>query len=196
MISPQRPYSPYDRLGIPLEFSPRTSQIPRHHLFSSMELEGEIPTSSLGHSEVSATHTPHVDDEQGYEFPPKGFPFTGRVPSHTLPKTSGPILPPSYITLTQLILGTPSASSLYQNPILPSNAMPTSSLFIPNATYQTSVQTVVTPVPIQPMISSQNVPSFQPTLLIQLSVSGKVSVSSSTPPSRGQNVPLPGGGGI
>jgi hypothetical protein len=85
VISPQHPYSPYDQPGIPLELSPRTSQIPPHQLFPPMDSEGEIPTSSLSHSEVSATHTPHVDDEQGYEFPPEGFPFTGRVPSHTLP---------------------------------------------------------------------------------------------------------------
>ena len=68
MISPQRPYSPYDRPGVALELSPSTSQIPPRKLFPPMDLEGKISTSSSGHSEVSATQTPHVDDEQGYEF--------------------------------------------------------------------------------------------------------------------------------
>jgi len=66
-----------------------------------MDSAGEIPTSSLGHLEVFATHIPHVDDEQGYEFPPEGFPFMGRVPSLILPETSGPMFPHGYTTLAQ-----------------------------------------------------------------------------------------------
>ena len=168
MISPQHPYNPYDQPGIPLELSPRISRIPHHQLFPSMESEGE----------VSATHTPHVDDEQGDELPPEGFPFTGIVPSLTLPETSGPMFPISYTTL---------ASYLYQNPIWSSNSMPTSGPFIPNVTSRTSVQTVVMSVPIQPMIPSQPISSFQPTLPVQLTISDQVSVSSSTPPSSGQD---------
>ena len=66
-----------------------------------MESEGEIPVSSPSHSEVSATHNPHVDDEKGYEFPLEVFPYTGRVLSLTYPETSGPMLPHFYTTLAQ-----------------------------------------------------------------------------------------------
>ena len=106
-----------------------------------MDSKGEIPVSSPGHSKVSTTHTPHIDDEQGYGFPPEGFPYTGRVSSLTYPETSGPMLPHGYTTLAQLVLSTPSASSLYQNPTWSSNAMPTLGLFIPNMTSQPTVQT-------------------------------------------------------
>lgn len=82
-----------------------------------MDSEGEIPTSARGHLKVSTTHTPHVDEEKEYDFPPEGFPFTGRVPSQTLLETSGPMLQHGYTTLDQFISRTPSASSLYQNPI-------------------------------------------------------------------------------
>jgi len=60
-----------------------------------MESESETPISSPGHSEVSTTHTPHVDDE----FPLEGFPYTGRVMSLSYPETSGPMLPHGYINL-------------------------------------------------------------------------------------------------
>jgi len=99
VISPQHPYSPYDWPGIPLELSPRTYRVSAHKLFPSMELEGEIPVSSLGHLEVSTTHTPHMDDEQGYEFPPKGFPYTGKFSSLSYTEASGPMLPHGYTTL-------------------------------------------------------------------------------------------------
>lgn len=79
-------------------------------------------------------HTPHVDDEQEYDFPPEGFPYTVGVPSLTFPETSGPMFPHGYTTLAQLVSGTPSASSLYQNPIWYSNYMPTSGPFILNMT--------------------------------------------------------------
>jgi len=121
-----------------LELSPHTSRVPHHELFPSIELEGEIPTSYPCHSEVSATHNPHVDDEKGYEFPIEGFPYIGRVSSLTFPETSRPMLPHGYTTLAQLISGTPSASSLYRNSIWYSNSMPKSGLFILNKTSQTS----------------------------------------------------------
>ena len=99
VISPQRPYNSYNQMGIPSELSPRTSSIVRRCLFSPMESEGEIPVSSLGHSNVSATHTPHVNDEQEYEFPPEAFPNMGRVSSLSYPETNGPMLPHGYTTL-------------------------------------------------------------------------------------------------
>lgn len=82
-----------------------------------MESEGEIQVSSPSHSEISTTHTPNVDDEKVYEFPPEGSPYTGRVLSLSYAETRGPMLPRRYVTLSQLVLSTPSASSLYQNPI-------------------------------------------------------------------------------
>ena len=45
--------------------------------------------------------------------------------------------------MAQLVSGTPNASSLYQNPIWSSNAMPTFGLFIPNVTSHIPVQIVV-----------------------------------------------------
>ena len=116
-----------------------------------MELEGEIPTYSPGHPKVSATHTPHVDDE-GYEFPLEGFLFVGRIPYLTLPETSGPMFSPGYTTLAYLVSSTPSASYLYQKPIWSSNSMPTSGLFILNVTSQTSLQNFVMLVPVQTTI--------------------------------------------
>lgn len=103
VISPQHPYSPYDQPSVPLELSPHTSQILPCQLFPPMDSEGEIPTSPPGHPKVSTTHTPHVDEEKEYDFPLEGFPFMGRVPSHTLPETSGPMFPPGYTTLAQLV---------------------------------------------------------------------------------------------
>lgn len=99
VICLQCPYSPSDHYVIPLDLSPRTYQIPRHRLFPLMDSQGEIQTSSLGHSEIFSTHTPHVNDEQGYEFPREGCPFTERVQSHTLPETSGAMFPLDYAML-------------------------------------------------------------------------------------------------
>lgn len=117
LISPNCSYSLYDRPIIPLELSPQTSLVPHHQLFPSMDSRGKIPVSSLGHSEVSTTHTPHVDDEQGYEFPLESFPFTRKVSSLPYPELSEPILPHGYTSLSQLISSTLSPSSLYQNSI-------------------------------------------------------------------------------
>lgn len=147
MISPQRPYSPYDWPFVPLELSRRTYQIPPRQLFPAMDLEGEIPTSPRGPLQVSTTHTPHVNEYFEYEFPLEGFPFMGRVPSQMAPENSGLMVPHGYTTLAQLVLGNTSASSLYQNPIWSSNAMPTFGLFVPNVTSQIPVQTAVTSVP-------------------------------------------------
>ena len=158
-----------------------------------MDSEGKIPISSLGYSKVFTTHTPHVDDEEGYEFPPEGFPFTGRVPSLTLPETSGPMLSPGYTTLARLVSGTPSASPWHQNPIWSSNSMPNFGWFISNKTYQISAQTPFTLVLVQPVIPSQLVPSFQPSILVQPTISGQVSVRSSTALPSEQNVPPPRG---
>lgn len=83
VISPQHPYSPYDQPSVPLELSPRSSLA--HRWLFSMESKGEIPISSLSQSEVSATHTPQVGNEQPYELPLEGFPFTGRVSSLSYP---------------------------------------------------------------------------------------------------------------
>ena len=63
VISPQRPYSPYDQPGAPLELSPHTYQIPSCQLSSPMDSEGAIPTSPQDPLEFSAIHTPHVDEE-------------------------------------------------------------------------------------------------------------------------------------
>jgi len=82
-----------------------------------MVSKGEVPVSSLIQSEVSATHTPHVGDDQGYKFPLEGFPFIIRDSSLSYPDFSDPILPHGYTSLDQLVLGTSSALSLYQNPI-------------------------------------------------------------------------------
>ena len=151
VISPQHPYSPYDR-GVPLELSPHTSQIPPCQVFPLMDSEGEIPTSPRGPPDVSTRHTPNVDNESEYDFPPEGFPYVGRVPSQPPAYNSGPMLPHGYTTLAQLVSINPSASSLYQNPILSSNAMPISGSFIPNVTSQIPMQIVFASVLIQPMI--------------------------------------------
>ena len=186
MISPQRHYIPCDQPGIPLELSPRTSSTPHHQLFPSMESKGEIPVFSLGHSEVSAIHTPHIDDEQEYVFPPKCFPYRGRVSLLSYPETSGPMFLHGYTTLAQLASGTPSASPLYKNPICSYNDMPTVGFFIQNTASRLIVQNAVTSILVQLTIPSQPVSSFQST------VSGQVLVSSSIPPSSRQIVPPPG----
>ena len=108
-----------------------------------MALEGEILTSPQGPPEVSITETPSVDNESEYDFPLEDFPYVGRVPSQLHPKNSGPMLPHGYTTLDQLVSGTPSASSLYQNPIWSSNAIPTSGPFIPNVTSHIPVKTTI-----------------------------------------------------
>lgn len=68
-------------------------------------------------------------------------------------ENSGPIFPPGYTSLAQLVSGTPSVSSLYHNPIWSSGAMPTSSPFVSNATSQIPVPTAVLSVHVQPTIA-------------------------------------------
>lgn len=132
MVSPKHPYSLYDQSGVPLELSPCSSSA--HRRLFSMESEGEIPVSSPIQLEVSGTHTPQVGDEKPYEFPPEGFPYTGAISSSIYPEFSDPLLSHGYTFLAQLVLGAPSALSLYQNPIWSSGTMPTSCLFIQNMT--------------------------------------------------------------
>lgn len=123
-----------------------------------MELEGEFPVSSLGHSEVS---TPHIVEEEEYQFPPEGFPYTGSIPISVYQK-----LPPNYVTLAQLVSGTLSASSLYHNSFWASGAMPTMGPFIPNPTPQGMLISTVTSVPVQPTVLNPLVSSVQVTHLV------------------------------
>jgi len=106
----------------------------------------------------------------------RNFPYVGRVQSQPPPENSGPMIPHGYMTLAQLVSGTPSASSLYQNPIWSSNAMPTSGPFIPNVISHIHVQTAFTLVSIQLTIPTLPLPTY---------------VSSSIPPLSGKNVSPP-----
>ena len=128
MISLQHLYSLYDQPGSPLELSPRTSSVICRHLFPLMEPEGEIQVFSLGHSEVS---TPHIVKEEEHQFPPEVFPYIGSIPISVYQD-----LQPNYVTLAQLISGTPSASSLYHNHVWASSTVPTIGSFIVNLTSQ------------------------------------------------------------
>jgi len=138
VISLQHSYNPYNHPGILLELSPRTSLVVRHCLFPPMESEGEILVSSSGHSEVS---TPHTIEEEEYPFPPEGFPYTRSIPISVYRD-----FPPNYVTLAQLVLGTPNASSLYHDLVWASGAMPTKGLFIQNLSSQHMVISTVTSV--------------------------------------------------
>ena len=150
-----------------------------------MESEGEIPISSLGHLEVS---TPCTIKKQEYPFPPKGSPYMGSIPTSVHPE-----LPCNYVTLAQLVLGMPTASSLYHNPIWAFGAMPTIGPFIHNLPSQQKVISIVTSVPVQPTIPNPLVSSIQATRLVQLTISSHVDVSSSIPLVSGQAVPPPVG---
>jgi len=154
-----------------------------------MASKGEIQTYPRGHTKVSSNHIPNVDNKFKYDFPLEGFPYVGRVPSQLPLEKNGPMLPHGYTTLAKLVLGTPNASYLYQNPIQSSNAMPTSGPCIPSMTSQIPVKTIVTSVLIQPTIPSQPLLSFQPSILVQSKISVYTPVSSSVPPSSGKNVP-------
>ena len=87
-----------------------------------------------------------------------------------------PLFPVGYTSLAQLVSGTPSASSLYDNPIWSSGAMPTSGLFVSNMASQIPVPTAVSSIPVQPTVTvgAINVP-----------------ISSSGPPLSGLYVPPP-----
>lgn len=86
-------------------------------------------------------------------------------------------------------LGTPSAPSLYHNPILASGVRPRSDLFITNTTSQPTI----TSVPVQPTIPNTLVSSIWVTRQSQLVVSKIVSGNSSVPLFSGQIVPPLGG---
>ena len=92
-----------------------------------MELEGNAPVTSPEESKVS---TPHTVEEEEYPFPPEGFPYTGSIPAS---------VPPNYVSLAQLVSGTPIATSIYHNLVWVSGVMPTSGLFISNSTSQQDV---------------------------------------------------------
>lgn len=175
-ISPQGPYSPYNQPGVPLELSSHTSLAIHHRLFPNMELKFDALVTSLEESEFS---TPHTVEEKALHFPPEGFPNSGGIHAS---------LPPNYVSLAQLVLGTPSASSLYHNPVWVSSAMHTSGLFVVNMTSQQAV----TSIPVQPIILNTLVSSIPVTRQAQPVVSKNVSVSSSIPLVSGQVVPLPG----
>lgn len=91
-----------------------------------MALEGEFPASSQGPVEVSATHTPGADNDYEYEFPPKDYPYVGSVVPPPPPESNGPIFPPSYTSWDQLVLSTPSASSLYHRSVCFKRGLPQS----------------------------------------------------------------------
>ena len=74
-----------------------------------MEPEGEFLVSSPGHSEFS---TPHTIEEEEDQFHLEGFPYTGIITTSVNLE-----LLHNYVTLAQLVSGTPISSSLYQNPI-------------------------------------------------------------------------------
>ena len=56
-----------------------------------MEPKGDATVSSQDHSKVS---TPHIIEEEEYQFPPKCFPYTGSIPISIYKD-----LPPNYVTL-------------------------------------------------------------------------------------------------
>lgn len=174
MISLQHPYSSYDQLGVPLELSPRTRSIIHHRLFLDMEPEGDDPITYLEESEVS---TPDTVEEEDFHFRPEVFPYSGGIVAS---------LPPNYVTLAQLVLGTPSAPPLYHNPGWASSAMPTSGLFILN----TTSQGVFTLVLVRPTILITIVSSIPITHQAQRKFLKNVSVSSSIPLVSGQVVLL------
>jgi len=146
-----------------------------------MEPEGEFPVFSLGHSEVSTSHT--IKEEE-YQFPPEGFPYTGSIPISVYQD-----LPPNYMTLAQFVSGTPSASLLYHNHVWAFGTMPTIGPFIRNSTPQQTVTSIVTSVPLQPTITNPLVSSVQVTPLVQPTVLSPTSISPSVPPVSAQVVP-------
>lgn len=88
-----------------------------------MDSEGEFPTSSQGPPKVSVTHTPGVDNDFGYDFLLEGYPYVGSVTSPPSHESNEPLFLASYMSLVELVSGTPSAYSLYHNPIWSSGAM-------------------------------------------------------------------------
>jgi len=93
--------------------------------------------------------------------------------------------PPNYVSLAKLVLGTPSASSLYHNHVWASHAMPTTGLLIVNSTSQQ----VVTLVLMQPTVPNPLILRIPVTRLVQPTVF----ISSLIPLVNGQVVPFTGG---
>lgn len=146
-----------------------------------MEPEGDAPVTSPNQSEFS---TPHTVEEEEHKFSPEGFPYTGSIPINVYQG-----FPPNYLTLSQLVSSTPSASSLYHNPIWAFGSMPTTCMFITNPTSQQ----VITSFLVQPTIPNPLVSSVPITYSVQLAVSNNVIVSTSIHPVSGQVVPPLGG---
>jgi len=128
VISLQHLYNLYNQPSVPLELSPHTSSIVRRHLFPAMEPEGDALVTSLDESEVS---TPHTIEEEEHTFPLEGFPYIGSIPISVYQEFF-----PNYVSLAQMVLGTPSASSLYHNLVWASGTMPTIGLLIANLASQ------------------------------------------------------------
>jgi len=93
-----------------------------------MEPKGDDLVTSPDDSEFS---TPHAIEEEENPFPSEGFPYTGGIPVSVHRE-----MQPNYVSLAQLVSGTPSASSLYHNLVWVSGAMPATGSFIENSTSQ------------------------------------------------------------
>lgn len=178
-ISPECPYSSYAYLGIPLELSPTTRSAIRPCLFSNMEPKGNAPITSPDESGVSTTHTVEKE-ELKLQFPPKGSPFSEGIPAS---------FPPNYVSLGHLVSSTPSASSLYHNPIWALGIRPMSGPFVMNTTSQHAVTSVI----VKPTITNTLVSSIPITHESLLTVSKIVLVISSIPLVSGQIMPPLGG---
>lgn len=146
-----------------------------------MEPEGEFSVSFMGHSEVS---TPCTIEEEEVQFPPEGFPFTGSIPISVYQN-----FPPNYVTLAQLVSGTPSASSLCHNPVWDSGDMPATGSFILDLTAQQTLIPAVTSILVQPTFMNPLVSSVQVTHLVQPTVSSPTSIHPSIPLGSAQVVP-------
>lgn len=94
--------------------------------FQTWNPKGDALVTSLDEFKFSTPHSIEGEELQ-LQFPPKGFPFSNGIPAS---------LPPNYVSLRHLVLGTPSASSLYDNPVWALGFRPTSGLFIMNTSFQ------------------------------------------------------------
>lgn len=111
-----------------MELSPRTSSVVRFFLLPVMEPKGDSLVTSLDESNI---YTPQIVSEEEYPFPPEGFPYTGIIPISVYQEFL-----PIYVSLAQLVSATPSASSIYHNPVWTSGAITTTGPFIMNPTSQ------------------------------------------------------------
>lgn len=120
-----------------------------------MEPEGNAPVTSPDESKVS---TPHTVEEEEHPFPLECFPYIESIPISVYQE-----FPPNYVSLAQLVSGTPSASSLYHNPVWASGAMLTTCPFIANLTSQQAITLSL----LQPTIPNPLVSSVRVTRLVQ-----------------------------